>query len=37
MAMQISLSDFRRGYTAFQAHEARDAMYKIATFIVSQF
>jgi len=37
MTMQISLSEFKRGYQAFQAHEARDAMYKIATFVISQF
>ena len=37
MTIQISLSEFRRGYQAFQTHEARDAMYKIATFVVSQF
>lgn len=37
MTMQMSLTEFRRGYQAFQTHEARDAMYKIANFVVSQF
>jgi len=37
MTIQISPSEFRRGCQAFQTHEARDAVYKIATFVVSQF
>jgi len=29
--------EFRRGYEAFRLHEARDAMYKVATFLISHF
>jgi len=32
-----SPSEFKRGYDEFQSHEKRDAMYKIATFLVSYF
>jgi hypothetical protein len=32
-----SPSEFRKGYRAYQAHEARDAMYKVATFLVRHF
>jgi hypothetical protein len=36
--MQIpSLEEVKRGYTAFQLHEKRDAMYKTATFLVDYF
>jgi len=30
-------AEFTQGYQAFQAHEARDAMYRIATFLVEHF
>jgi len=32
-----SPDEFRKGYTAFQQHERRDAMYKTATFLVNRF
>ena len=32
-----SYSDFKKGYEAFQLHERRDAMYKIAAFLVEHF
>ena len=33
----VTPSEFERGYQAFQAREPRDAMYKIATFLVRHF
>jgi hypothetical protein len=29
--------DFRKGCAEYERHEKRDAMYKIATFLVSHF
>lgn len=29
--------EFLKGYKKFEKHERRDAMYKIATFLVSHF
>jgi hypothetical protein len=36
-ALNVSPSEFKRGYRAFQAREARDAMYKTASFLVEHF
>jgi hypothetical protein len=33
----MNASELQEGYTAFQKHEGRDAMYKIATFLVETF
>jgi hypothetical protein len=33
----MDASELKMGYTAFQNHEARDAMYKTATFLVRTF
>jgi hypothetical protein len=35
--LNLSPSEFERGYLAFQAREPRDAMYKTATFLVRHF
>lgn len=36
--MQIpNPEDFRAGYESFRTNEARDAMYKVATFLISHF
>ena len=35
--LNLSHSEFKRGYLAFQAHEPREAMYKTATFMVEHF
>ena len=35
--LNLSPSEFKRGYLAFQAHEPREAMYKTATFMVEHF
>ncbi len=32
-----SSNEFERGYRAFQKHERRDSMYKVATFLVEHF
>jgi len=32
-----TVAEFVRGYTAFQRHEHRDAMYKVASFLVEHF
>ncbi|HUU17852.1 MAG TPA: hypothetical protein VMW72_11925 [Sedimentisphaerales bacterium] len=34
---KLTPSEFERGYQAYQAREPRDAMYKIATFLVDHF
>ena len=34
---RMNASELKAGYLAFQAHEARDAMYKTATFLVETF
>jgi len=34
---EISPQEFRSGYEAYQQHEKRDAMYKIATFLVNHY
>ena len=33
----MDASQFKKGYIAFQTHEARDSMYKTATFLVDTF
>jgi hypothetical protein len=33
----LNVSELKAGYKAFQEHEVRDAMYKIATFLVKTF
>jgi hypothetical protein len=33
----MDISELQAGYTAFQAHEKRDAMYKTATFLVNYY
>lgn len=33
----MNIEEFRKGYQAFQIHEPRDAMYKVATFLVKTF
>ncbi len=35
--LNLTPSEFERGYRAFQAREPRDAMYKTATFLVEHF
>jgi hypothetical protein len=35
--LNLTPSEFERGYQAFQARESRDAMYKTATFLVEHF
>lgn len=35
--MDISQDDFRNGYLAYQEKEKRDALYKVATFLVEHF
>ena len=36
-SLNLSPSEFQKGYLAFQAREPRDAMYKTATFLVDHF
>jgi hypothetical protein len=33
----MNVSELKKGYTAFQARESRDSMYKTATFLVKTF
>jgi hypothetical protein len=33
----MNVEELRQGYTSFQSHEPRDAMYKTATFLVQTF
>ncbi|KAF0105572.1 MAG: hypothetical protein FD147_2622 [Chloroflexi bacterium] len=33
----MNVSELKEGYKAFQAREARDSMYKTATFLVKTF
>ena len=37
MTISIDIDEFKRGYKEFQKREPRDAMYKIAVFIISHF